>query len=261
MARPFKSGVDYFPLDVKMDDEVELLESEHNLIGFAVLIKLYQKVYDNNYWIKWDKKELFVFSKRVNVDKNEVTAIINTCLEWGIFEKKLFDEYFILTSHGIQKRFFEIVKRRTQLEIVEEFLLMSIPIRERQEIVIVDINSINASKSTQSKVKQIESKGEDLIKKELCDKAFEKWWCIFPKRNGRRIGKKEAKTKFQKIDQDKWNNLKTATINYCDYLKKSGLSAMDAHRFLSGKWIDYIEHVEHSEKKQGSSNEIPEELR
>lgn len=159
MARPFKSGVDYFPLDVKMDDEVELLESEHNLIGFAVLIKLYQRIYDNNYWIKWDKKELIVFSKRVNVDKNEVNAIIDTCLEWGILDKKLFDKYSILTSNGIQKRFFEIVKRRTQLEIVEEFLLINVPTRERQEIVIADINPINELKSTQRKGK--ESKGKE----------------------------------------------------------------------------------------------------
>ena len=89
MARPIKLGVDYFPLDVKMDDEVELLESEHNLIGFGVLIKLYQRIYASNYWLKWDKKELIVFSKRINVDKNEVIAIINTCLEWDLFGRRL----------------------------------------------------------------------------------------------------------------------------------------------------------------------------
>lgn len=95
----------------------------------------------------------------------------------------------------------------------------------------------------------------------FAEKAFEKYWLSYPKRNGRRIGKKEAKTKFLKIDQDKWNDLKAATVNYSDSLEKSGLSSMDAHRFLSDKWIDYIEEVEHSEKKQGSSNEIPKELR
>ena len=121
MARPLKLGVDYFPLDVKMDDEIELLESEHNIIGFGVLIKLYQRIYASNYWLKWDKKELIVFSKRINVDKNEVIAIINTCLEWDIFDKELFDEYSILTSHGVQTRFFEIVKRRGQIEIIKSF--------------------------------------------------------------------------------------------------------------------------------------------
>ncbi len=89
----------------------------------------------------------------------------------------------------------------------------------------------------------------------LVEKAFEKWWLISPKRNGRRIGKKKAQTKFEKIDQSKWKDLKTATINYCDSLENSGLSAMDGHRFLSGEWVDYIEHAEHSEKKtQGKGN-------
>ena len=44
MARPFKSGIDYFPLDVLPDDKFEILESEHGIKGFGVLIKLYQKV-------------------------------------------------------------------------------------------------------------------------------------------------------------------------------------------------------------------------
>lgn len=179
MARPFKSGVDYFPLDVKMDDEVELLESEHNLIGFAVLIKLYQRVYDNNYWIKWDKKELIVFSKRVNVDKNEVNAIIDTCLEWGILDKKLFDDYSILTSNGIQRRFFEIVKRRSQLEVVEEFLLINIPTREKQEIVIVDINPINECKSTQSKGKERKVKESNKITINKPEKVTDQTWNDF----------------------------------------------------------------------------------
>ncbi len=161
MARPFKSGVDYFPLDVKMDDEIFLLEAEHDITGFGVLIKLYQRIYASNYWLKWDKKELIVFSKAVNVDKNEVVAIINTCLEWDLFHKNLFEEYLILTSHGIQERFFEIVKRRTQVEIIKEFLLLEVPEREKQLIVIVDINSINDCKSTQSKVE--ESREEENI--------------------------------------------------------------------------------------------------
>ena len=146
MARPFKSGVDYFPLDVVMDDEIELIESEHGIQGFGVLIKLYQKVYACNYWIKWDKKATIVFSKRVNVNINEVNAIINSCLEWGIFEEKLFKKYEILTSCGIQKRFFEIIKRRKKIEVIDDYLLID-------PLVYVDINSINVSKSTQSKVK------------------------------------------------------------------------------------------------------------
>jgi hypothetical protein len=146
MARPFKSGVDYFPLDVKLDDEFELIEAEHGIKGFGVLVKIWQKVYANNYWVKWDKKTVIVFSNRINVNINEINAIINSCLEWGIFDKKLHKNYEILTSKGIQKRFFEIIKRRKKIDIIEDYLLID-------PLVYVDNNSINVCTSTQSKVK------------------------------------------------------------------------------------------------------------
>lgn len=204
MARPLKLGVDYFPLDVKMDDEIELIESEHKITGFAVLVKLWQRVYASNYWLKWDKKEVIVFSNRINVDKNEVIAIINTCFEWDILSKNLFNEYSIITSHGIQKRFFEIVKRRTQLDVVEEFLLMDVPIREKQTIVIVDINSVNVSKSTQSKVK--ERKGKE-PSKDIYLELFLKLCTDYPGK----IGSKSQTFKNYKTTKKQflWNDEQT----------------------------------------------------
>lgn len=103
---------------------------------------------------------------------------------------------------------------------------------------------------------ETETETETELKKDKLfnEKAFEKWWLSYPKRNGRRTGKPKAKSKFKKIDQEKWNDLKTATTNYNDYLETSGISAMDAQRFLLGNWIDYIEHVEHSKKKTGTKN-------
>lgn len=159
MARPFKSGVGYFPLDVLMEDEVELIESEHSIIGFAVLIKLYQKIYAIDYWLKWDKKSLIVFSKRINVDSNKVNDIINSCFEWGLLDNELFKKHQILTSKGIQKRFFEIVKRRKKIDVIKEYLLID-------TLVYVDINSINVCESTQSKVKKRKEKKskENLLK-------------------------------------------------------------------------------------------------
>ena len=50
------------------------------------------------------------------------------------------------------------------------------------------------------------------------------------------------------MSKDQWNNLKAATINYCDYLNKSGLSACDAKRFLNELWKEYIEPAESNQK-------------
>jgi hypothetical protein len=231
MARPFKSGVDYFPLDVNIDEKVELLEAEHGVIGFAIWVKLLQKIYANNYWINWSNKSVIVFSSKINVNKNEVIAIINSCLEWEIFCKKLYDKHEILTSRGIQKRFFEITKRRNRVEVITDYLLIDTPANENIEIVNVDNNSINDSKSTQRK-------GKERKKKETYTDAFERWWSTYPQRNGRKVGKKEASCQFKKINKEQWNELKTATVNYS---KECNGFPKDAERFLKNDfWKDYI---------------------
>jgi len=167
-GRPIKNGVDYFPLDVICDDKIELIEAEHGIQGFGVLIKLYQKIYANNYWILWDKKALLVFSNRINVDINSINVIINSCLEWDIFNKKLFKDYEILTSTGIQKRFFEIVRRRKVVEVCTDFLLIDLDINVYNNLINVDI-------SPQRKGKERKGKGNNKdIKSLLSDYLQEK---------------------------------------------------------------------------------------
>ena len=172
MARPFKSGVDYFPLDVSIDDKIEILEAEHGVLGFGIWVKLLQKIYANNYWIKWDNKAVIVFSNRINVDKNSVIAVINTCIEWNIFSEKMLNGFQILTSRGIQKRFFEITKRRNRVEVIEDYLLVDIPVAENIILVNVDKNSVNVDKSTQRKGKERKKESKELI---YTEKFLELW--------------------------------------------------------------------------------------
>lgn len=47
-------GVKYFPSDVYLDDKFELIEAEFGLIGFAVVVKLYQKIYSIGYYCEWN---------------------------------------------------------------------------------------------------------------------------------------------------------------------------------------------------------------
>jgi DNA replication protein DnaD len=127
LARPKREGLEYFPLDVNagLDDEIELVEAEYGLEGFAIFIKLLQKIYKSNYYIMWTEKEKLQFSKRVNVDINRVNVIIMSCLKWGLFNQMLYDSYNILTSRGIQKRFLLAIDRRTSYEFYREYLLLN----------------------------------------------------------------------------------------------------------------------------------------
>jgi DnaD/phage-associated family protein len=162
MARPFKEGLDYFPLDVDIDqdDKVALIEASHGLVGFGVIIKLLMRIYSNSYFYEWGEKEQLLFSKRVNVDINTVNVIVNDCLKWGLFSKELFDSYRILTSKGIQMRYLEACGRRKKVKIIKEYLLLDAnDINSYKNVVIVNINSNNDDISAQSKVK--ESKGKE----------------------------------------------------------------------------------------------------
>lgn len=40
-----KSGIPYFPLDVELDEKMELIEAEYGLTGYAVILKLLQRIY------------------------------------------------------------------------------------------------------------------------------------------------------------------------------------------------------------------------
>lgn len=165
MARPVKEGLDYFPLDVDMDqdDKIALIEAQHGLVGFGIVVKLLMKIYKHSYYYEWTEKEQLLFSKRVNVDINSINAVINDGLKWGLFNKNIYETYKILTSKGIQKRYLEAIGRRQKVKLIKEYLLLdSNDINAYKNLIIVDINPtltvVNDNINTQSKVKKRESK-------------------------------------------------------------------------------------------------------
>ncbi len=161
LARPQKEGLEYFPLDVDMDqdDKVALIEAQYGLVGFGVVIKLLMKIYKHGYFYEWTEKQQLLFSKRVNADINSINVIINDCIKWELFDKKVFETYKILTSRGIQKRYLKAVDRRQKVKIYKEYLLLdNETINAYKNLIIVDINSnnevVNANINPQSKEKK-----------------------------------------------------------------------------------------------------------
>ena len=174
MGRHIKEGLDYFPVELSLDDKWELVESKHGLEGFAILIKLLQRIYQYGYYTRWGERERLIFSNKINVDINRLMSFIDDCISFEIFDKTIFENYQILTSRGIQKRYFAAVIRRKQITICKKILLIDINvyINDPTKLIYVDINSyspsINASRSTHSKVK--ESKVKKIVAKIDVDK-------------------------------------------------------------------------------------------
>lgn len=126
MARPIKEGLSYFPLDVDADydDKFQLIESLYGPTGFASVIKIFMKIYSVGYYYNWEEKEELLMAKRIGVDSNSLKNIISDCVKYDLFDESLFNQFSILTSDGIQKRFFTAVGKRKVGVVTEEFLLI-----------------------------------------------------------------------------------------------------------------------------------------
>ncbi len=124
MARPKKQGLDYFPLDVNIDSKIEILESKYGVFGFGFIIKLFQKIYANGYYLEWSQYSPLLLKKEIGIEEEKIIEFIEFCLEINIFDKTLYSKYNILTSRGIQKRYFTVCKRRKEIELMKEYLLV-----------------------------------------------------------------------------------------------------------------------------------------
>lgn len=163
MARPIKDGVDYFPLDVNTDGDIkfQILEAKFGIVGFGIVIKLFQMIYrDYGYYCKWDELISAISASKWSCQKypipeSDIQEIVNEAIYRGVFDKNLYEKYGILTSRGLQRRYFEAAKRRLSVNVKKEYLLLSTPeLPENVYIngVNVNINSKNVCSSTQSKV-------------------------------------------------------------------------------------------------------------
>lgn len=127
MARPKKSGLDYFPFDIDFfyDEKVVCVAGEFGLKGEICLIHLLCAVYRNGYFVEWTKPLRYKLLKELpGISGGLLSQIVESSVRWGFFDKDLFDSAHILTSRGIQRRYFEVGRRRISADPSLPYLLI-----------------------------------------------------------------------------------------------------------------------------------------
>lgn len=163
MARPLKQGLDYYPMDVGFlrDIKVRRIIKSCGASSIAVLIWLLNSCYqDEGYYLRWTKDLPFIVAEDTDVTEGHVQEVVKKALQVGFFDESMKDNYEILTSAGIQKRFLAVTSRRKSVFLRRDFALISI--NDDINSINDDNNSINVYRSTQSKVK--ESKVKESIR-------------------------------------------------------------------------------------------------
>ena len=119
MARPLKNGLDYFPFDVDFfsDEKIAAISGEFGVKGEITAIKLLCAIYRNGYYIEWnDMLKMKLLKDLPGITEQLLDSIVSRLVRWGFFDAALFDSTAVLTSEGIQRRYFTIAKRRRNTE-------------------------------------------------------------------------------------------------------------------------------------------------
>ena len=142
MGRLTKQGIDYFPLDVQFDDKSELYLIEKEAVGLAVMITLWQIIYQNEgYFINNSGDLHLLIKRRINVNINDINDCINAMLKRGILDARLYEKHGILTSKAIQKRYFDAAKRKKEVRVIRAFIVTNLD--SYTNLINVDINNID----------------------------------------------------------------------------------------------------------------------
>ena len=132
MARPKKKGLDYFPLDVDFfdDPKIAAISGEFGAKGELVALRLLCAIYRNGYFAEWsDMLKMKLVRDVRGVSEGLLEEIVKRLVRWEFFDKGLFDSLSILTSRGIQKRYFSVARRRVSVAEIR-YLLVSVDIND-----------------------------------------------------------------------------------------------------------------------------------
>jgi len=164
MGRSNKKGLDYFPMNVDFfeDDKLQLIEAEFGLKGSVVAIRLLCKIYKEGYFYQWGDDQCLLFTKSVGggIVSSLVNEIVKGLVKRGFFNEAVFTSFGVLTSKGIQNRFFDIAGRLKKVDVFSEYLLVDVSKMVNVTLMSIDVtlNPIDVTLSAQRKRKEIKRK-------------------------------------------------------------------------------------------------------
>lgn len=115
MARKYEKGLKYFPHDTNMawDEKVRKLTKRFGAVGYAIFTRLLECIFKDNYYIMFDTGLTFQILDSLNMspdDEQLIVKVVNEAVRIGLFDSGTFNDHYVITSHGIQTRYFEAKK-------------------------------------------------------------------------------------------------------------------------------------------------------
>ena len=145
MAGRPKQGIDYSGWSVDIfdgDKKIDKLLDAKGWKGFGIYFFLCQRAYKTNgYFYEWGYDDCATTARKMGggINSGTVKETVDYCLQVDLFNKRLFDRWGVLTSRGIQRRFWTVLSERRSKIVYEEYWLLK-P-EECKGLVKVSLNS------------------------------------------------------------------------------------------------------------------------
>lgn len=126
MSRTSRKGLDYFPMDIDMFNDLKIRKLIKYQGGKAITVYalLLCNIYKNGYYMEWDKELPFICSELTGFDEAYISEVIKTCLALGLFSNEVFETKKVLTSKGIQERYRRICSQCRRTSRIAEYNLV-----------------------------------------------------------------------------------------------------------------------------------------
>ena len=154
MSRNTKSGLEFFPVDIDIDqdDKVYYIVGQCGEIAFGRLLKLLAEIYRAGYYKLWTEEEEIIFAGKKGIPLPELRTMVAAALHKRFFDPGLYERFQVLTSVGIQRRYLIAAERRKHLSMHQELLLvspseLSPKAQKALQIAVGDIIPLNAAKA------------------------------------------------------------------------------------------------------------------
>lgn len=119
-------GIDYFCIetDIKDDDKVFALRYHYATAGggydlgagyaaFGRLVDVLADIYREGFAAEMNLPRRIRLSQQLGLSPDEFDGFIGECVNAGLFDRRLWEDHQVLTSRGIQRRYYIVANRRT----------------------------------------------------------------------------------------------------------------------------------------------------
>jgi len=242
MARTARNDVDYFPHKVDHGRKMYIIREKYKNDGYAVWFGLLEELgkADYHYLNLSDDTQIMYLSALLMVTEQNLLNIIADLVKLGEFDEEFWKNGKILFNEHFCKEISDAYAKRANSVITRSGLFQKLTdkgiLNGQLGMSLLDNRGQSGGINSHTIVKDtIEEDSKEYIT------AFDKFWNIYPKRKGKKVGKQNAFKNFKKIPIESLPRVIKNAGNYGinnDYAK-------DPERFLKNDfWKDWDEPPE-----------------